>query len=92
MFRKKILRIALTSPILLRHKKKATFEEFHGYIHIKKTLAICLEKISRIALTNPILWRHKKKAAFEEFHGYLHRNMMRIVETFLIAIKLGIIT
>ena len=53
---------------------------------------MCLEKILRIALTSPILWRHKKKATFEEFHGYLHTNMMRIVETFLIAIKLGIIT
>ena len=63
------------------------------YTHINKTLAMCLEKKnSRIALASPILWRHKKKAAFEEFHGYLHRNMMRIVKTFLIAIKLGIIT
>ena len=32
------------------------------------------------------------KATFEEFYGYLHTNTMRTVETFLIAIKLGIIT
>ena len=57
------------------------------YTHINKTLTMCLEKKFR-----DVLWRHKKKTAFEEFHGYLHRNMMRIVETFLIAIKLGIIT
>ena len=62
------------------------------YTRINKPLAMCLEKKSRLAFTSPILWRHKKKAAFEEFHGYLHRNMLRIVKTFLIAIKLGIIT
>ena len=51
-----------------------------------------IEMMKTGAYYDHILWRHQKKATFEEFYGYLHTNTLRIVETFLIAIKLGIIT
>ena len=34
---KKISRIALTSIVLWRHKKKASFKKNHGYLHSKMT-------------------------------------------------------